>query len=165
MKETSLCRISDDNLCMQHSSNLTTGSWDREYLSVLDSWDWELSNSVLTWSDLTTGSWETANQSSCGWWWVVMRAKTITAIALAEQSRTELQEQSWSILSNKWGQTYLGWPGLTRCSIIVEDIILLYTLCLFFRSSNNQNKDRYYIDRSMELDPFSQSPQDMTVGS
>ena len=39
----------------------------------------------------------TSSAAQSWWQWVVQRAKTITALALAEQSRTELQEQSLSI--------------------------------------------------------------------
>ena len=59
----------------------------RKLTSDLDSWDWVLTKSVLTCSDLTTGSWETAKKSCCGWmggggwWWCVYSAKAITAPA------------------------------------------------------------------------------------
>ena len=43
--------------------------------SDLDSWDWVISKSVLTCSDLTTGSWETAKKSCCGGWVVGVQCK------------------------------------------------------------------------------------------
>ena len=49
---------------------------------------------------MTTGSWETAKKSCCGWWWVY-RVKTITAPSprWAEQSLSILTwPSSWTIL-------------------------------------------------------------------